>query len=142
METEFTPWSGLIGGVMIGVAALALLWLNGRLAGVSGILGSAMTASGGERHWRAAFLLGLLLGGGIGLYTLVGRDTIYVSGGLPLLALAGLLVGYGTRLGSGCTSGHGVCGIGRLSPRSLVATGIFMATAIVVVYVKRHLLGV
>ena len=130
---------GLIGGALIGLAAVLLLALNGRIAGISGILGGLIAATAwGERFWRLAFILGLIVGAG--LYALV-------SGGLPLelqasgatLLIAGLLVGVGTRLGSGCTSGHGVCGLARRSPRSFVATMIFMATAVCTVFLTHHL---
>jgi uncharacterized protein len=130
---------GLIGGALIGLAAALLLVLNGRIAGISGILAGLITARAwGERFWRFAFILGLIAGAG--LYALV-------RGGLPLelqasgaiLLMAGLLVGVGTRLGSGCTSGHGVCGLARRSPRSLVATIIFMGTAACTVFLTHHL---
>lgn len=130
---------GLSGGILIGVASVLLLLLNGRIAGISGILGQIITASPlGERVWRLAFVLGLVAGA-----ALFARFT----GGLPLqlqandstLIVAGLLVGFGTRLGSGCTSGHGVCGLARRSPRSLAATLLFMAAAAITVFVTRHL---
>lgn len=136
------PWLlSLIGGVLIGLAAVTLMAGLGRVAGVSGIAAGALSAVRGDRGWRLAFVAGLVVGpwlaslGGL-------RDSI----GAPLvpwpwMALAGLLVGLGTRLGSGCTSGHGVCGIARLSPRSLAATGAFMSAGIVTVFVVRHLLG-
>lgn len=141
METTFTPWTGLLGGLMIGGAALLLLWINGRVAGISGILGGALTSSGSERNWRLVFLAGLLLGGAIGIYGLIDRSSIALVAEWPMLIPAGLLVGYGTRLGGGCTSGHGVCGIGRLSVRSVTGTIVFMLTAALTVYVQRHLLG-
>jgi len=133
------PWSALIGGVLIGLAATALLWFNGRIAGVSGIVNGLASQATGERGWRIAFLLGLA-GGGVLVMKLTGQAASSPSG-TPILLLAGLLVGFGTRLGSGCTSGHGVCGLGRLSLRSLVAVMVFMAAAIVTVYVSRHLPG-
>lgn len=142
METEFTPLQSLVGGVMIGFAAVLLLWLNGKIAGISGILGTALTDYSAGSRWRWWFIGGLLAGGGTALYQWVGTDEIVLRASPPVLIAAGLLVGYGTRLGSGCTSGHGVCGIGRLSPRSLAATGVFMAAAIVTVYVQRHVVGV
>lgn len=141
METSFTPVASLLGGMMIGVAALLLLWLNGKVAGISGIVGSAITDVSPASRWRWFFIFGLLLGGGVALYQWVGVEQIQLRASLPVLIVAGLLVGYGTRLGSGCTSGHGVCGIGRLSPRSVVATCVFMAVAFVTVYVQRHVLG-
>ncbi|MGH1574745.1 YeeE/YedE family protein [Methylobacterium sp. P31] len=137
----FTPLSALIGGVMIGASAALFLLLNGRIAGISGILGGLLAPPSRETGWRLAFLAGLVLAplvyaGLSGSLPPVSVDTAY-----PLLVLAGLLVGFGARLGAGCTSGHGVCGIGRGSPRSLVATGIFMAVAIATVFVTRHLIG-
>ena len=141
METTFTPVASLLGGMMIGLAALLLLWLNGKIAGISGIVGTAITDVSPASRWRWFFILGLLIGGGVTLYQWVGVAEIQLRASLPVLIAAGLLVGYGTRLGSGCTSGHGVCGIGRLSPRSIVATCVFMAVAFVTVYVQRHVLG-
>lgn len=141
METVFTPVSAAIGGFMIGLAALLLLWLNGRIAGVSGILGAALSERGPQSYWRWFFLAGLLAGGAVVLHTVVGVEQVVMRASPVTLVIAGLLVGYGTRLGSGCTSGHGVCGIGRLSPRSLAATAVFMAVAVATVFVQRHLLG-
>ncbi len=141
METAFTPWPALFGGLMIGSAALLLLWLNGKVAGISGIVGSAITDFGPTSYWRWLFIAGLLAGGGLALYQFTGVEAIQMRASTPALVIAGLLVGFGTRLGSGCTSGHGVCGIGRLSARSIVATIVFMAVAIVTVFVQRHLLG-
>jgi uncharacterized membrane protein YedE/YeeE len=129
---------GLLGGVMIGSAAVLLLAINGRIAGVSGIVGSLVTKlSGRERFWRFAFTVGLILGAGA--YALVKGPLPIVmqAAGVPLI-IAGFLVGFGTRLGSGCTSGHGVCGLARRSPRSLVATITFMVIAILTVIVKRQ----
>ena len=135
----FDPVSALVGGALIGLAAVLLMLLNGRIAGVSGILGEALT--GDDRSWRLAFLVGLvaaplLLGA-------VGRPlpTPWMPSSFAMVIAAGLLVGFGTRLGGGCTSGHGVCGIARLSPRSIAATLVFMATAMAVVAVMRHGLG-
>ncbi|KMO36517.1 YeeE/YedE family protein [Methylobacterium aquaticum] len=136
----FTPVSALLGGMMIGTAAALLLILNGRIAGISGIIGGLIGRPSGETGWRAAFLAGLVLAPL--LYRLAGSlPAVTVDASVPRLAVAGLLVGFGARLGSGCTSGHGVCGLGRLSPRSLVATGTFMAVAILTVLVARHLAG-
>ncbi len=138
--TEFEPASALAGGLLIGLAASLLLLANGRIAGVSGILGRALAGESGQFRWRLAFLLGLPVGAGLvgaiqgGLVTDIGAST-------PTLIVAGLLVGFGTQLGNGCTSGHGVCGISRGSPRSIVATCTFMATAGTVVFVIRHVLG-
>lgn len=136
--TEFTPIPSLIGGMLIGVAAAGLLLLNGRVAGISGILGTAL-AGGDERSWRWAFLLGLPLGAW-GASALLGGTTVTLSATPMVLIGAGLLVGVGTQLGSGCTSGHGVCGLARLSGRSLVATLTFIGVAGLVVFVG-HLVG-
>ncbi len=138
--TAYLP--ALAGGILIGISATLLLWLNGRIAGISGILNGAMESVEGDRRWRWLFLLGLLAGGGA--YIHWARVGYYaVDAHAPwLMIAAGLLVGAGTRLGSGCTSGHGVCGLGRLSLRSLVATLIFMATAAATVYVVRHVVGI
>lgn len=141
METTFTPIASLAGGVMIGLAALMLLWLNGKVAGISGIVGSALGDYSAASRWRWFFIVGLLSGGGLALYQWVGTSEIVLRASLPVLIAAGLLVGYGTRLGSGCTSGHGVCGIGRLSPRSIAATCVFMAAAALTVFVQRHVMG-
>jgi uncharacterized membrane protein YedE/YeeE len=135
------PWLGpLFGGILIGLAATVLLWLNGRVAGISGIVnGLLRPASGADRGWRVAFVFGLMGAGGLAM-RLLGQSTASPAP-LRLLLVAGLLVGYGTSLGGGCTSGHGVCGLARLSKRSLVATGTFMAAAVATVYVVRHVLG-
>ena len=130
--------AGLGGGALIGLAASLLLWCDGRIAGISGILGGLPGASG-DRLWRWAFLGGLVLGAGAWAAFAGGLPQQW-QGGAGLMAAAGLLVGFGTRLGSGCTSGHGVCGIARLSPRSLAATATFMAAGICTVFVLRHLL--
>jgi len=131
-------FGGLIGGALIGLAAVLLLALNGRIAGVSGILGGLITStSHGERFWCVAFVFGLIAGAG--LYVLArGSLPLDLQAGRLTLLFAGLLVGVGTRLGSGCTSGHGVCGLARRSPRSLVATMIFMVTAALTVFLTRH----
>lgn len=129
----------LLGGVLIGLAAAALLFFNGRIAGISGIVNGLAGQGAGERGWRIAFLLGLA-GAGVLVMKLTGQ--VYVSPATtPVLVLAGLLVGFGTRLGNGCTSGHGVCGLARLSLRSLVAVLVFMAAAVFTVFVTRHLAG-
>ncbi|KQQ05009.1 conserved protein of unknown function; putative membrane protein precursor [Methylorubrum extorquens] len=137
----FKPLSATLGGVMIGAAAALFLLLNGRIAGISGILGGLLAHPSRETGWRAAFLAGLVLAPLV--YAGLGGSLppVTVDASFPLLAVAGLLVGFGARLGAGCTSGHGVCGIGRGSPRSLAATGTFMAIAILTVFVTRHLLG-
>jgi uncharacterized protein len=129
---------GLIGGAIIGLAAVLLLALNGRIAGVSGILGGLINStSRGERFWRLAFIFGLIAGAGLYGFARGGLPLELQAGHLTLL-VAGFLVGAGTRLGSGCTSGHGVCGLARRSPRSLVATMIFMVIAALTVFLTRH----
>ncbi len=138
---NFTPVSALIGGALIGASASWLLLMNGRIAGVSGIAGGLVQAADGDRAWRLAFLVGLAVGvlvyrAGVGWQAGIGFDA-----SLPALLVGGVLVGLGTRIGGGCTSGHGVCGISRLSARSMVATVTFMVTAGVTVFVTRHLLG-
>ncbi len=132
----------LVGGAFIGLAASLLLWLNGRLAGVSGILWRLFFAKSGDVLWRVLFLGGVV--GGAGLYYALFDDAPVARETFPawLLVVGGFLVGYGTSLGNGCTSGHGVCGLGRLSMRSLVATAIFLLSAIITTFVVRHLLGV
>jgi len=137
---HFTPWSALAGGVIIGAAAALFLLLNGRIAGISGILGGLLRPMPGDMAWRVAFVVGLLFSPALyGLFARLPGATI--EAGYPVLILAGLLVGAGTRYGSGCTSGHGVCGLSRLSPRSLVATAAFMAAGFVTVFIVRHLLA-
>ena len=136
----FTPWSALAGGVLIGVAAAMFVLLNGRIAGISGVIGGLLKPTPGDIAWRAAFVVGLL-GAPLAysLFTALPKPQIAAPYGA--LVLAGLLVGIGTRYGSGCTSGHGVCGLSRLSPRSLVATAAFMGAGFITVYAIRHLLG-
>jgi len=139
--SDFTPVSGLVGGALIGVAASLLLLGSGRIAGVSGIAAGALfSREGGERWWRLAFLAGLI---GAGLPFVVFAPEAIGPSPRPLLwlALAGLLVGVGTRLGGGCTSGHGVCGVSRLSPRSLVATALFVGTGMLTVSLLRIFAG-
>jgi uncharacterized membrane protein YedE/YeeE len=135
---NFTPVSAAIGGALIGLSAALLMLLTGRIAGISGILGGCLGPIASDRGWRLAFICGLLL---------APLTAIVIRYGVPVPAMpsswwvvigAGLLVGFGSRMGSGCTSGHGVCGIARLSPRSMAATAVFMATAIVTVAVVRH----
>jgi uncharacterized protein len=132
---------GLVGGILIGVAAGLFLVLNGRVAGISGILGGLLRPAAGEVGWRVAFLAGMVAGG-VGLLLLhAGAFPEAADRSHAVLVVAGLLVGFGTRLGSGCTSGHGVCGISRLSVRSLAATVTFIATGAATVIAARHLLG-
>jgi uncharacterized membrane protein YedE/YeeE len=135
---NFTPVSALVGGILIGVATLLLLAANGRMAGISGIAGGLLNPRPGEIAWRGLFLAGLVLGAGA--YGLFRQVNIQFQAGLPVLILGGLLVGYGTQLGRGCTSGHGICGVARLSPRSIAATLIFMICAAVTVYLVRHVI--
>ncbi|ALN21159.1 membrane protein [Ectopseudomonas mendocina] len=137
--TSFTPWSALAGGALIGLAASVFALVNGRVAGISGLLGSLLQRQAEGRGEKAAFLLGLLLAPGLWVMFAALPMIHFETGSLGLI-VAGLLVGIGTRYGSGCTSGHGVCGISRLSPRSLVATLCFMATGFATVFVLRHLL--
>jgi hypothetical protein len=132
--------NGLAGGVLIGAAATLLLWSIGRIAGISGIVNGVATAPRGDRAWRLAFLAGMALAGAVALQ-LVGSPPRAQTGATTLLLVAGLLVGFGTRVGSGCTSGHGVCGLGRLSARSLAAVVAFMAAGMATTYVLRHLAG-
>ncbi|MBK8159890.1 MAG: YeeE/YedE family protein [Rhodospirillaceae bacterium] len=139
--TEFNPLAALSGGALIGFAALILFLGLGRIAGVSGVLGQVLQRPDSETGWRLAFLIGLPVGALL-MAKVLGDVTPRVATGTLGLVAAGLLVGYGTRLGSGCTSGHGICGLARLSPRSLVAVLLFMASAMATVFVTRHLLGV
>lgn len=141
---NFTPISGLIGGMMIGLAATLMLLLNGRISGISGIVGglvSPRARKGGAADvgWRVAFVLGLVLGP-FAYAAANGGISLGAEASVPVLVVAGLLVGLGTRLGSGCTSGHGVCGIARLSPRSIVATAIFMGVAALTVFFTHHVI--
>lgn len=134
--------SALLGGVLIGAAATALLWWNGRIAGISGIVAGTLSSPRGDRAWRWAFLIGLVLAGGAWLAWAPGAAVPRTDYPRPLLVIAGLLVGFGARLGGGCTSGHGVCGLARFSSRSLVAVAVFMATAMLTTYLVRHVGGV
>jgi hypothetical protein len=136
----FTPLASLTGGMLIGAAAALFVLLNGRIAGISGVLGGLLRPARGDVGWRLAFLLGLVVAPLVyALFTAVPLPRI--DAGWGPLAVAGLLVGVGTRYGAGCTSGHGVCGLSRLSPRSLAATLAFMGAGFVTVFVLRHLLG-
>jgi uncharacterized protein len=139
---HFTPWLSLIGGLIVGIAAAIFILVNGRILGVSGILGGLLAPKSGDVGWRLAFVMGMLAAP-VTIGFLLPVDYLHaprIDAGYSAIVLAGLLVGYGTRLGSGCTSGHGVCGISRLSPRSLVATGTFMAAGFTIVFIIRHLL--
>ncbi|EKO3557668.1 YeeE/YedE family protein [Vibrio metschnikovii] len=134
------PWYSLFGGMLLGVSATLLLLLNGKVAGISGILGGLLTPKAQDTAWRWLFMIGLVAGGVFGVRLLGAEVPLQYSSSTGMLIIAGLLVGLGTRLGTGCTSGHGICGIGRLSLRSIVATGIFMLVAGITVFVRLHLL--
>jgi uncharacterized protein len=138
---NFTPISAAIGGALIGLSAVLLMLFNGRIAGVSGILGGLLNSQISDRAWRVAFIVGLIaapVAAGLAGYAV---PMPKLPGSYVTVAIAGLLVGFGTRMGSGCTSGHGICGIARLSPRSIAATMIFMTSAIVVVALTHHALA-
>jgi hypothetical protein len=136
----FTPWGSLAGGALIGLAATVLVFFTGRIAGVSGILGGLLRPSAGDVAWRLAFVAGLVVAPLIYL-VFAALPPIVIDAGYPMLVIAGLAVGVGTRYAGGCTSGHGVCGLSRLSPRSLVATLAFMGAGFATVLVVRHALG-
>lgn len=141
VATHFTPLAALAGGILIGAAAVVLWLLLGRIAGISGMIGAALRActAPGERAWRLAFLLGLIVGPAM-LSALSAERLVWPSpASMPVLILAGLAVGLGTGLANGCTSGHGVCGIARLSRRSIAATSVFMALGFLAASVLRHL---
>lgn len=139
---HFTPWASLLGGAILGVATAMFMLLNGRILGISGILGGLLRPQRADTAWRIAFLLGMAAAPWVAAALLPAHwiGAARIDAGYGLIVLAGLLVGFGTRLGSGCTSGHGVCGLSRVSGRSAVATGIFMALGFFTVYVLRHLL--
>ena len=137
---HFTPWASLAGGVLIGVATAMFLLFNGRIAGISGILGGLLRPVAGDIGWWMAFVWGLLVAPLV--YGLAAPlPTVHIDANMATLVVAGLLVGVGTRYGSGCTSGHGVCGLSRLSPRSMAATASFMLAGFVTVFIVRHLIG-
>lgn len=134
---QFTPWAALAGGILIGLASIAFALVLGRIAGISGIVGGLLRPQKGDFGWRLAFVGGLLAAPVI--YSLAtALPALQIDAGMPVLVAAGLLVGIGTRYGSGCTSGHGVCGLSRFSPRSLVATLAFMAAGFATVFLLRH----
>lgn len=138
--TEFTPWLSLIGGILIGLSATLLMALHGRIAGMTGILAGVIPPVTGDWPWRAAFLAGAVVGPLV--YVLAGNTIPFaVPVSSAMLIIGGLIVGVGVTFGAGCTSGHGVCGIARLSPRSIVATVVFMFAAFATVYVIRHGMG-
>jgi uncharacterized protein len=138
---NFTPISAAIGGVLIGLSAVLLMLLTGRIAGISGIFSGLLTLRGEDRGWRVAFIAGLVLAPVIAAVIGYGMAPPKLPGSWAVIAAAGLLVGFGTRLGGGCTSGHGICGIGRLSTRSIAATIVFIVTAVITVAITRHVLG-
>lgn len=138
---NFTPLSAAIGGALIGLSAVLLMLLTGRLAGISGIFGGLLDLRGEDKAWRIAFIAGLILAPVIGGWIGYGMAPPKLPANWVIITAAGLLVGFGTRLGGGCTSGHGICGIGRLSMRSIAATIVFMTTAVITVAITHHVLG-
>lgn len=137
---HFTPWTSLLGGILLGLAAALLILLGGRIAGISGILGGLLRPVTGDTAWRLLFLLGLLISPLVyGLFRPL--PELHVDAGSAGLVAAGLLVGIGTRYGAGCTSGHGVCGMARRSPRSMAATALFVLAGFVTVHLLRHILS-
>jgi len=135
---NFTPISAIIGGVLIGLSSTLFLWLNGRIAGISGIAGELDSLDRNEITWRLLFLSGLI--GGVAIYRTAGGtlQDIEIVSSIPVLISAGLMTGLGTRMGNGCTSGHGICGLARLSPRSFVAVSIFLGIAVITFFLTRH----
>ena len=138
--THFTPWAAMAGGVLLGLASALFVLLNGRILGISGIVGGLLRPRAGDMGWRLAFLLGMLVAPGL-YWLVVGPTQPRIDANWGMVVMAGLLVGVGTRYGSGCTSGHGVCGLSRMSPRSLVATLAFMGAGFVTVFLIRHALA-
>jgi uncharacterized protein len=138
---NFTPVSAAIGGALIGLAAALLMLSTGRIAGISGIVGGLIGWNVPDRDWRIAFIVGLILAPLSGSLLGYAVAEPQMPASWAVIVIAGLLVGFGTRLGGGCTSGHGICGVARLSPRSLTATAVFMVVAIIVVAITRHVLG-
>lgn len=141
MDT-FTPYTALIGGSLIGLATVILLGFNGRIAGISGIMNGVLTREAVNTAWRWSFLVGLIAGAGVFVWFTPPAFAPRTDYPMALTVFAGLLVGVGTRMGSGCTSGHGVCGLARLSPRSVVATVVFLAAGVATVFVVRRLIGI
>ena len=139
--TNFTPLSAAIGGALIGLPAVLLMALTGRIAGISGIFGGLLNPAGNDKGWRVAFIAGLILAPVLGGWIGHAMPTPQLPSSWTVIIAGGLLVGFGARLGGGCTSGHGICGVARLSVRSIAATAIFMLTAIATVAVTRHVLG-
>ena len=140
MVENFTPISGLIGGLLIGFSTALMILFNGKIAGISGIVGGLLTRKGSEVGWRAVFVVGLLLGAFVYMLATGGPIPVNLQASLPVVVVAGLLVGFGTRLGSGCTSGHGISGIARFSKRSIVATLVFVGMAMITVFVTHQVL--
>ena len=138
--THFTPWAALAGGVLLGLASALFVLLNGRILGISGIVGGLLRPRAGDMGWRLAVVLGMLVAPGL-YWLVVGPTQPRIDANWGMVVIAGLLVGVGTRYGSGCTSGHGVCGLSRMSPRSLVATLAFMGAGFVTVFLIRHALA-
>ena len=138
---NFAPWPALLGGILIGLSTVLLLLANGRIAGISGIVGGLLASKVRDAGWRLAFLVGLVAAPLLYAPMTGGAPSVTVTSSTGLLIVGGFLVGFGTRLGGGCTSGHGVAGLARLSSRSLVATGVFLATAMATVFVTRHVIG-
>ncbi|NVD07979.1 YeeE/YedE family protein [Vibrio sp. JPW-9-11-11] len=134
------PWESLAGGILLGISATLLLLLNGKIAGISGIMTGLLTPKSSDFAWRLLFAVGMVSGGVMGVLAFNSSVPTHYESSVFMLAAAGLLVGIGTRLGNGCTSGHGICGIGRLSQRSFVATIVFMLVAAATVFVRLHLL--
>jgi len=137
---DFTPVSGLVGGLLIGLAVTLMLLLNGRIAGISGIVGGLLAPKGGNTGWRVAFVVGLLIGAMAYILAVGGPAPVDVLASPPAILVGGLLVGFGTRLGSGCTSGHGLCGMARISRRSMVASAVFFGVAMLTVFLTRQVL--
>ncbi len=134
------PWESLFGGMLLGVSASLLLLFNGKIAGISGIMSGLLVPKSKDFSWRVLFFIGMMAGGWLGASLFGAEIPTHFAASTGMLALAGLLVGVGTKLGNGCTSGHGICGIGRLSTRSIVATMVFMVVAAVTVFVRLHIL--
>jgi uncharacterized membrane protein YedE/YeeE len=139
--TAYDPRTALLGGLLVGVGLVLVLLVNRRPTGVSGVLGALLPPASRDDGWRVAFLGGLVAGGLVLRSALPGAVAFEISRSLPTLVIAGALVGFGTRLGNGCTSGHGVCGTARLSPRSLTATAIFVSTGAITLYLVDHVFG-
>jgi len=139
---NFTPISSALGGALIGLAAVLLMAANGRIAGVGGIFSGIAFASSGDRQWRVFFVLGMVAAPILYILVSGGMPAFELEASWPLIAIGGLLVGFGTRLGSGCASGHGVCGLSRLAPRSIVSVALFMAAGMITVTLAKSLSGV